>query len=179
MRLADVDLWRLTEEFKAACFEFWINVLCGHSVIRLPFVFIATLMVHWICLMRFSLPLWVRQRMLCLLWMSQSRTVSSCDPESRSVPSIDTERHVTMFLRETSKWLQISWCNLSRRWIKLQKSWTEISLLSVSILKTCRQSTSSTSWYLTCVLWTPGSHCCQTGRICLGWDSETQTDPWP
>lgn len=37
--------------------------------------------------------------MLCLLWMSQTRTVSSCDPESRRVPSIDTERHVTMFLK--------------------------------------------------------------------------------
>lgn len=40
--------------------------------------------------------------MLCLLWMSHSRTVSSCDPERRSVPSMDMDRHVTRFLRD--KW---------------------------------------------------------------------------
>lgn len=50
-----------------------------------------------------GLPLWARQRMVCLLWMSQTRTVSSCDPDSRSVPSIDTETQETMFLQETTR----------------------------------------------------------------------------
>lgn len=36
--------------------------------------------------------------MVCLLWMSQTRTVSSCDPDRRSVPSIDTETQPTRFL---------------------------------------------------------------------------------
>lgn len=57
-----------------------------------------------------GLPLWARQRMLCLLWTSQSRTVSSCDPDRRSVPSMDTDRHVTRFLTDTitMTWGQIT-----------------------------------------------------------------------
>lgn len=35
-----------------------------------------------------------------MLWTSHSRTVSSCDPERSSVPSMDTDRQVTMFLRK-------------------------------------------------------------------------------
>lgn len=34
-----------------------------------------------------------------MLWTSHSRTVSSCDPERSSVPSMDTDKQVTMFLR--------------------------------------------------------------------------------
>lgn len=45
-----------------------------------------------------SLPLWLMLRMLCLLWMSHSRMVSSWEPERRRVPSIDTDRQVTSFL---------------------------------------------------------------------------------
>lgn len=50
------------------------------------------------------LPLWLMDHMHCLLWTSHILTVSSLEPDSRRVPSIDTDRHVTRFLsrrRET------------------------------------------------------------------------------
>lgn len=36
--------------------------------------------------------------MHCLLWMSHRRTVSSWEPESSTLPSMDTDRQVTWFL---------------------------------------------------------------------------------
>lgn len=36
--------------------------------------------------------------MHCLLWTSHTRTVSSCEPESSTLPSVDTDRQVTWFL---------------------------------------------------------------------------------
>lgn len=47
-------------------------------------------------------PLRVTVLMHCLLWMSQRRTVSSWEPESRTLPSVDTDRQVTWFLGRTS-----------------------------------------------------------------------------
>lgn len=43
-------------------------------------------------------PLRVTVRMLCLLFTSHSRTDSSWEPERRTLPSVDTDRHVTWFL---------------------------------------------------------------------------------
>lgn len=43
-------------------------------------------------------PLRVTVLTHCLLWMSHTRTVSSCEPESSTLPSVDTDRQVTWFL---------------------------------------------------------------------------------
>lgn len=39
----------------------------------------------------------------CLLWMSHSRTVSSCEPESSRLPSVETDKQVTWFLWRKKK----------------------------------------------------------------------------
>lgn len=56
-------------------------------------------------------PLWLMQRMHCLLWTSHILTVSSCEPDSRSVPSMDTDKHVTRFLHATQicNWASAAW----------------------------------------------------------------------
>lgn len=43
-------------------------------------------------------PFRVTVLMHCLLWTSQRRTVSSCEPDSSTLPSVDTDRQVTWLL---------------------------------------------------------------------------------
>lgn len=47
---------------------------------------------------RLTIPLWLTVRRHCLLWMSQTQTVSSWDPDINMLPSSETERHVTWSL---------------------------------------------------------------------------------
>lgn len=56
-------------------------------------------------------PLRVTVRKHCLLFTSHSRTDSSWEPESRTLPSVDTDRQVTWFLGEgTGAGCFMVWC---------------------------------------------------------------------